>query len=725
MAAVTTHAVARKSWKQQEFVAHGHNVNCLSLGPASGHVMVTGGDDRKVNMWALGKPNVIMSLAGHTSPVESVQFNSLEEFVVAGSQSGTLKIWNLDAAKIFRTLTGHKSSIKCTDFHPYGDYVASGSLDTNVKVWDIRRKGCIITYKGHTDAVNHLRFSPDGRWIVSGGEDGVIKLWDLTAGKLLTELKHAGPVNHVEFHPKEFLLATGSGDRTIKFWDLEKLCLVSSTEMESSAIRSIAFHPDGQCLLSGSNDSLKIYGWEPVRCFESFTTGWGKISDLVVTSDKVIGASFFQTNASIWLTDFKNIEEIVSQFDEAQSSEKVSISSEVSQGNKEVKKNEEKKTSPQRKVFETTKRPVTSSSKTRKPKTDQEVPVKKQTPEKDISPDDYHQVFTPRAAIDRSPPPRGRHPSQPAPTEELAQDKMPDSSTEPRNNAEKVPKRNVPDKVAKNAPEKTTKTAQVQSLQPQSVAPSVAATSSKPARKNQETKDAVSEPLKPDRIPSKAVKQTTLVPSDRNKPAGLYMEDFLPENDLHQAEAKRQDDRDIPSAPKITEAEAANVLQKGHAPFTAVVNNRHRNLTIVWRQWKEGDIKGAVQVAINMNDQSTLVDFLNVLCLKQTLWNLDLCSMVLPNLRELLSSRYESYVQTGASVIKMVLRNFAPVIKSNMAAPPVSIGVDVVREERFQKCQTCHAHLMALRSLVETKLNLSGRIGSLYRELSLLFSSLE
>ena len=29
----------------------------------------------------------------------------------------------------------------------------------------------------------------------------------------------------------------------------------------------------------------------------------------------------------------------------------------------------------------------------------------------------------------------------------------------------------------------------------------------------------------------------------------------------------------------------------GHAPFTAVVNNRHRNLTIVWRQWKEGDIK--------------------------------------------------------------------------------------------------------------------------------------
>ena len=55
----------------------------------------------------------------------------------------------------------------------------------------------------------------------------------------------------------------------------------------------------------------------------------------------------------------------------------------------------------------------------------------------------------------------------------------------------------------------------------------------------------------------------------------------------------------------------------GHTPFTAVLTNRHRNLNMVWRQWKDGDIKGAVQIAINMNDQSTLVDFLSVLSLKQ------------------------------------------------------------------------------------------------------------
>lgn len=44
----------------EEFVAHGANVNCLALGHKSGRVLVTGGDDKKVNLWAVGKPNCIL-----------------------------------------------------------------------------------------------------------------------------------------------------------------------------------------------------------------------------------------------------------------------------------------------------------------------------------------------------------------------------------------------------------------------------------------------------------------------------------------------------------------------------------------------------------------------------------------------------------------------------------------------------------------------------------------
>jgi hypothetical protein len=44
----------------EEFAAHASTVNCVKIGRRSSGVMVTGGDDKKVNMWAIGKPHAIL-----------------------------------------------------------------------------------------------------------------------------------------------------------------------------------------------------------------------------------------------------------------------------------------------------------------------------------------------------------------------------------------------------------------------------------------------------------------------------------------------------------------------------------------------------------------------------------------------------------------------------------------------------------------------------------------
>ena len=283
-------------------------VNCLALGHRSGRVLVTGGEDKKVNLWAVGKPNCIMSLSGHSSPIQSVRFGHTEELVCAGSESGALKIWDLEAARLVRTLTGHKAGISCLEFHPYGEYLASGSVDTCLKLWDTRRKGCIFSYKGHSQKVNCLRFSPDGQWIASGGEDGAVKLWDLRAGKLMNELDNqSGPVNDVEFHPHEFLLAAANQNRTISFWDLEKMALLGSSERETGPVRSVFFHPEGECMFSGTQDSLKVHGWEPCRSFDSIPMNWGKIADMATANQQLIGAAFNQSHVTLYVVDLKRV----------------------------------------------------------------------------------------------------------------------------------------------------------------------------------------------------------------------------------------------------------------------------------------------------------------------------------------------------------------------------------------------------------------------------------
>ncbi|KAF9675125.1 hypothetical protein SADUNF_Sadunf10G0198800 [Salix dunnii] len=333
----------KRAYKLQEFVAHSSSVNCLKIGRKSSRVLVTGGEDHKVNLWAIGKPNAILSLSGHTSGIDSVSFDSSEVLVAAGAASGTVKLWDLEEAKVVRTLTGHRSNCVSVDFHPFGEFIASGSLDTNLKIWDIRKKGCIHTYKGHTRGVNAVRFTPDGRWVVSGGEDNTVKrvelaanifaqhtvpgakglrpnsdpilsqvnatdecirLWDLTAGKLLHDFKcHEGQIQCIDFHPHEFLLATGSADRTVKFWDLETFELISSAGPETTGVRCLTFNSDGRTLLCGLHESLKVFSWEPRGCHDSVDVGWSKLADLNVHEGKLLGCSYNQSCVGVWVVD--------------------------------------------------------------------------------------------------------------------------------------------------------------------------------------------------------------------------------------------------------------------------------------------------------------------------------------------------------------------------------------------------------------------------------------
>uniref|UniRef100_A0A8C5YDW5 Uncharacterized protein n=1 Tax=Microcebus murinus TaxID=30608 RepID=A0A8C5YDW5_MICMU len=177
---MATPVVTKTAWKLQEIVAHAGNVSSLVLGKASGRLLATGGDDCRANLWSISKPNCIMSLTGHTSPVESVRLNTPEELIVDGSQSGSSRVWDLEA-------------------------------------------------------------------------------------------------------------------------------VVSCMEGEPGPVRSVLFNPDGCCLYSGCQDSLRVYGWEPERCFDVVLVNWGKVADLAICNDQLIGVAFSQSNVFSSVVDLTQV----------------------------------------------------------------------------------------------------------------------------------------------------------------------------------------------------------------------------------------------------------------------------------------------------------------------------------------------------------------------------------------------------------------------------------
>eukprot|EP01044_Picomonas_judraskeda_P007063 COSAG03_NODE_738_length_6028_cov_159.171698_5_plen_689_part_00 len=288
----------------QDFAAHSETVNCLQLGRKSAQVLVTGGDDARVNMWAVGKPNPIISLEGHASAVECVSFDWNEEVVIAGSAGGQLKLWDLENSKVMRTLAGHRAGCLAVDFHPFGEYFASGSLDTNLKIWDIRKKNCIVTYTGHTKGIEHVRISPDGRWVVSGSQDGMVKLWDLRAGKLMSDFQHAAAITSMDFHPCYFQLATGCADRTVRVWDLENLQLLHHTPAEATGITSVRFVPDGRHLVTTCRDYLRARKLEPEHeICDTVRVDWNNFGDLAFNSGQLVACTMSSTFVGVWLVD--------------------------------------------------------------------------------------------------------------------------------------------------------------------------------------------------------------------------------------------------------------------------------------------------------------------------------------------------------------------------------------------------------------------------------------
>ncbi|XP_047218649.1 katanin p80 WD40 repeat-containing subunit B1 isoform X1 [Girardinichthys multiradiatus] len=742
MAAASTTKI---SWRLQEFEAHSRTVSCLSLGKSSGRLLATGGEDCRVNIWAVSKANCVMSLTGHKNPVECVQFSVSEEQVAAGSQSGSIRVWDLEAAKLLRTLMGHKANITSLGFHPFGNFLASSSMDTNIKLWDVRRKGYVFRYKGHTEAVRNLAFSPDGKWLASASDDCTVKLWDLFQGKTITEFKsHSAAVNVVQFHPNEYLLASGSSDRCIKLWDLEKFTMVGSLEGDTSAVRCLLFSPDGSCLYSGASDSLRVFGWEPDRCFDVVPVGWGKVSDLAVCNQQLIGVSHQLSSVSSYVVDLKRVKKSGG-----------AVIQGIIQDNKPLTDPAEPKGAALRRNYD---RPTTtcSSNRMKRSDTDRRSPdgerrsqsedeaEDKQSSAEIHNAEDYREIFQPKHAISRTPP-RISEPF-PAPPEDATR---PVSGIEPdRTSPVQSLQKNFwfspiqgktltavfnqlqlclqPFKIKAESvlaigrqltdmmlpsPDKQQAPPLATSTPVQRVEPTVVSCAKRP--NPMPCNPAPSSQLAPPTqvIPTKSQQQLRVIPSSRNEPLGLNVADFLPSAANHRGGA-------------LSDDSALSQIKKGHDTMCVMLSSRHRNLQTVRSVWAREDVKSALDAAVSMNDLSITVDVLNIVNLQPSFWKLDLCTTVLPQIDKLLQSKYESYMQTGSTSLKLIMKHFWTLISETLKASP-AVGVDITREERHQKCRECCRHLKNLSNVVKNRARQVGRHGNAFKELQLLMAPLD
>jgi WD40 repeat protein len=97
--------------------------------------------------------------------------------LASGGHDRTIKVWDTASGQMLRTLNGHTSRVNSVAFSPDGSRLVSASEDQTIKVWDTASGQELRTLKVRTGA-NSVAFSPDGTRLAFGGDDKTVQVFD-------------------------------------------------------------------------------------------------------------------------------------------------------------------------------------------------------------------------------------------------------------------------------------------------------------------------------------------------------------------------------------------------------------------------------------------------------------------------------------------------------------------------------------------------------------------
>ena len=97
--------------------------------------------------------------------------------MLTGSRDKTAKLWD-QHGKALVTLAGHSDPVNSAVFSPDGGLIVTASSDATARLWDGDGKP-LATLAGHAGTVNSAVLSPDGSRILTASDDKTARLWEV------------------------------------------------------------------------------------------------------------------------------------------------------------------------------------------------------------------------------------------------------------------------------------------------------------------------------------------------------------------------------------------------------------------------------------------------------------------------------------------------------------------------------------------------------------------
>ncbi len=322
-----------KSSKPNLIVQTGHKGRIWTVDvSANGKIIVSGGQDKTVRLWEFETGHLIRILEGTVGEVTSVVISPNGKFVASAGWEEPLRIWDAETGIQLRSIAVHTQQISKLKFIDDGNVIAGNDRDTvrlwdvaagveirsfivanddavsaiaaspdfrllaaatmsgRIAVWDMRSGEQVRLLSGHRDMVRALEFAPDGKSLASAGHDiKGVSVWNLETGSvhLSLDLATASFVTALTFTSEGSMIAVASGN-SVELWQIPSGRRIKTLNRHTDRIWSIAFSPDDQVLVSGSDDStIRFWRVSSGLQFNSLEAVGNSIRTLGVSDDRV------------------------------------------------------------------------------------------------------------------------------------------------------------------------------------------------------------------------------------------------------------------------------------------------------------------------------------------------------------------------------------------------------------------------------------------------------
>ncbi|KAK9328608.1 WD40-repeat-containing domain protein [Lipomyces starkeyi] len=275
--------------KHLSFAGHGRNVvTCLQF---DAERIITGSDDRSINIYSTHTGNLRARLRGHEGGIWSMQY--VGNTLVSGSVDCTVRVWDIEKGICTHIFYGHTSSVRCLQImqpvrtgtapdgkpimEPNDRLIVTGSRDASLRIWRLPDQDRDPEYLpqsfpdnddgpfflrallGHTHTVRDI--SGHGDFLVSGSYDTFVRVWKISTGECLFRLAgHRAKVYSVVMDSKRSRCISGSMDWLVKVWSLETGSCLYTLEGHTNLVGLLDLSQ--MSLVSASADwTLRI--WDP------------------------------------------------------------------------------------------------------------------------------------------------------------------------------------------------------------------------------------------------------------------------------------------------------------------------------------------------------------------------------------------------------------------------------------------------------------------------------